>query len=124
MAAVSVQGGDGTDSFINAVGIGRIRRPSGEMLGRDAAAMTFVVSVTSLATAADLPITQLGEQRCGAPDVGKAAGRAHITASIGIVRSKGEPDSSEGILHRADLAMYHVKQRGKDGFLMIDEGAG
>lgn len=52
------------------------------------------------------------------------AGRAHITASIGIVRSKGEPDSSEGILHRADLAMYHVKQRGKDGFLMIDEGAG
>jgi len=49
-------------------------------------------------------------------------GRAFVTASIGIVKSRGEPDTVESILHRADLAMYQVKQHGKDAYRMIDEG--
>jgi len=47
--------------------------------------------------------------------------RAHISASVGIVKSHGSPDTPDGILRRADLAMYHVKQSGKDGYSVFDD---
>lgn len=50
--------------------------------------MTFGVGMAGLATAADLPVAQLSKQRRGAPDVGKAAGLAHITG--GKFRSQQE----------------------------------
>lgn len=47
-------------------------------------------------------------------------GLARVTGSIGIVRSRGEPDTVEAILHRADQAMYRVKQTGKDNYWLLD----
>jgi len=49
-----------------------------------------------------------------------SGGAATVTGSIGIVRTRGESDTVEGLLSLADKAMYHVKQTGKDGFWILE----
>lgn len=46
---------------------------------------------------------------------------AKVTASIGIVVTHGDPDTIEGVLHRADRAMYHVKKSGKNACYLLGE---
>jgi len=48
-----------------------------------------------------------------------SGGVATVTGSIGVVRTRGDPDTVEGLLSLADKAMYHVKQTGKDGFWVL-----
>lgn len=52
--------------------------------------------------------------------------RAEITVSVGIASSlcqplddAGEPDA-QALMHRADIAMYHAKKRGKNGYYWFE----
>ncbi|MCP5246511.1 MAG: EAL domain-containing protein [Burkholderiales bacterium] len=44
-----------------------------------------------------------------------------ISASIGVVVSHGNEFTAENMLHSADLAMYAVKQKGRDSWQFFDE---
>jgi diguanylate cyclase (GGDEF)-like protein len=49
--------------------------------------------------------------------------QAHIGASVGIARYPQAGVTCEALLHSADLAMYGVKRRGKNGFAFSPDGA-
>ena len=40
----------------------------------------------------------------------------HVSASIGVAVFPGDGDSIDGLIHNADVAMYHAKSRGRDNF--------
>jgi predicted signal transduction protein with EAL and GGDEF domain len=46
----------------------------------------------------------------------RQAHRLQLSASIGIGMFPGDGDDSDTLLRHADLAMYHVKSNGRDGF--------
>lgn len=43
-----------------------------------------------------------------------------ISASIGIVRTHGDPDAADLVLHCADTAMYRAKQAGKNSYWLLN----
>jgi len=42
----------------------------------------------------------------------------HVTTSMGIALYQDHQDSSEELVRKADIAMYEVKQRGRNGYLL------
>jgi diguanylate cyclase (GGDEF)-like protein len=56
------------------------------------------------------------------PPDGSAAGELRITASIGAAAFPADASSANDLLERADAAMYHTKQSGRDGVSYADAG--
>ncbi|NVN88098.1 MAG: PAS-domain containing protein [Rhodopseudomonas sp.] len=50
--------------------------------------------------------------------------RALIGTSIGVAMRADPDESMEGLVHRADLALYEVKSSGRNGYLIYDEALG
>lgn len=53
----------------------------------------------------------------------RVAGKpVYVRASIGIAVARGRADSASLTLHRADVAMYHAKRYGRDGWQLYADG--
>jgi diguanylate cyclase (GGDEF)-like protein/PAS domain S-box-containing protein len=44
----------------------------------------------------------------------------HVSASIGVTMSPGDGQSIEELLRNADVAMYHMKSKGKNGYIFFE----
>lgn len=53
-----------------------------------------------------------------------ADGEVFATASIGISLFPGHADTAEGLIQRADMAMYHAKQEGRDQVQVFNDQLG
>jgi diguanylate cyclase (GGDEF)-like protein/PAS domain S-box-containing protein len=52
--------------------------------------------------------------------IGPARNR-QLSCSVGVTVGKAETHSFQRLYHEADVALYHVKQRGKEGYAFFDE---
>lgn len=85
----------------------------------------FIVVLTDLDSNTDTAVSEagtIGEKILTAfrQDFVLQGQEHHVTASIGITFLKGDQDSSEELLRRADLAMYRSKAAGRDTLQFFD----
>ena len=86
-------------------------------LGGDEFACAFLFD-PGAATVVDVVAEQLVSRFAHPFELGDV--RAHVTASVGISRSEADCTTIDGLMRRADIAMYGAKKQGRNRFAWFD----